>query len=306
MSTVSVVMISYNHEKYIEDAIRGVFNQKTDFDIELILSNDCSTDNTDGIIRNLIPQAPEHVIVKYTRHEKNLGMMQNFIRTLQQVTSKYTAICDGDDYWTDPLKLSKQYHFLENNPSFKFCFHDASNFLESQNKFIDIVDLDKHDHLSEANKNILFKRLGGSFPTSSAFFLTEILNPFPHFFSIFNVTDSPLILAALLKGKVGFLKEKMSVYRTTSDNWSAKNNLFENKWKNYNQKIITIDNFDRETNFIFTNELMLSKNNLNYQIIFAYFKLYKSKSKRVKFLAKNYKFLDFRNRIKVLIRLITI
>lgn len=306
MSRVSVVMISYNHEEYIEEAIKGVFNQKTDFDIEFILSNDSSTDKTDDIIKTLIPQAPEHITVKYTCHEKNLGMMQNFIWALQQVKTRYTAICDGDDYWTDPLKLSKQHQFLENNPDFKFCFHDASNFVESQNKFINIVDLDKHEHLSEANKNILFKRLGGSFPTSSAFFLNEILTPFPNFFSFFNVTDSPLILAALLKGKVGFLKEKMSVYRTTSDNWSAKNNLFENKWKNYNQKIITIDNFDRETNFIFTNELMLSKNNLNYQIIFAYFKLYKSKFQRVKFLAKNYKFLDFRNRIKVLFRLISI
>ncbi|WP_312825297.1 glycosyltransferase [Epilithonimonas sp.] len=304
METISVVMITYNHENYIEEAIQSILLQKVDCTIDFIISNDNSSDNSHNIIENLIKNVPENFVINYTYHSENLGMMPNFIWALQQARGKYIAICDGDDYWIDSLKLSKQLQFLEENKDFSFCFHNAKNFIEKENRFVDIVDLDKHTHLSEANNKILFKRLGGAFPTSSAFFKAEYLQPFPEYFKLFNVTDSPLILTGLLNGKIGYSSEKMSVYRTTLENWSAKNNLFENKWKNYQYKIETIESFDELTNRKFNNQLKLSKDHLNYQIIYAYFKINPEKSKRFRFVRNNYQYLSLKNSLKIIIRLL--
>ena len=79
--TVSICMITYNHAKYIEEAINGVLIQKTDFDIELVISNDNSTDNTDSIIKSVIEEKDHNKIIKYFKQERNLGMMNNFMFT---------------------------------------------------------------------------------------------------------------------------------------------------------------------------------------------------------------------------------
>lgn len=123
---VSVVMITYAHENYILQAIEGVLMQEYQGEIELIISNDKSPDGTDVIIKKTIEYHPRGNWIKYTRHEKNLGMMPNFIWAQQQAMGKYIAICEGDDYWTDPLKLQKQVDFLEANINFVACQHDRN------------------------------------------------------------------------------------------------------------------------------------------------------------------------------------
>lgn len=115
---VSVVMITYGQENYIREAIEGVLMQSCDFEIELIVANDCSPDNTDTVIQDIIQNNSNGCWIRYFKQEKNIGMMPNFIFALQQATSKYIALCDGDDYWTDPLKLQKQVDFLEENPDY--------------------------------------------------------------------------------------------------------------------------------------------------------------------------------------------
>ncbi len=111
--TVSVCMITYNHEKYISQAIEGVLIQKCNFSVELVIGEDCSTDNTKNICNEY---ARTNSNIKLLPSEKNIGIMPNFIRTLQACTGKYIALCEGDDYWTDPYKLQKQVDFLERNP----------------------------------------------------------------------------------------------------------------------------------------------------------------------------------------------
>lgn len=115
---VSVCMITYAHEDYIRQAIEGVLMQECDFELELILANDCSPDGTDEVIQQIIKDNPRASIINYIKHEKNLGMMPNFIFALQQCKGKYIALCEGDDYWIDPLKLQKQVNFLENNSEY--------------------------------------------------------------------------------------------------------------------------------------------------------------------------------------------
>lgn len=122
---VSVIMITYNHEKYIEEAVNGVLMQKTNFDYELIVANDQSTDQTDNVIKRILLEHPLSGRVHYIEREKNIGMVANFIDTTKQSRGKYIALCEGDDYWTDPLKLQKQVNFLEKNIQYSMVCHNA-------------------------------------------------------------------------------------------------------------------------------------------------------------------------------------
>jgi len=121
---VSVVMITYNHEEYIADAINGVLNQICDFSIELIIANDCSQDKTDEVVR-AFSNHPNYHWIKYTRHTKNKGMMANFVWALNQASGNYIALCEGDDYWTDWKKLKRQINFLDENREYSGVFHNV-------------------------------------------------------------------------------------------------------------------------------------------------------------------------------------
>lgn len=115
---VSVDMITYMHAAYISEAIEGVLMQETNFEFELIIADDCSPDNTEAVVRDIINNHPKGHLIKYFRHENNVGMNANASFAINQCTGKYIAICEGDDYWTDPLKLQKQVDFLEAKPTY--------------------------------------------------------------------------------------------------------------------------------------------------------------------------------------------
>ena len=120
--TVSVCMISYNHGKFIAQAIESILSQKADFSIELIIGDDCSTDDTFEICKAYARKDPR---VKLLSREKNLGVMPNFSRTLQACTGKYVAVCEGDDYWSDPRKLAIQVAFLDSHPNYGGAAHQS-------------------------------------------------------------------------------------------------------------------------------------------------------------------------------------
>ena len=128
---VSVIMITYNHEKYIKQAIEGVFIQKCDFEIEFIISNDCSTDDTHEVIQKLITNYTGEINIRYYNHKKNKGVIPNSTWSLSQANGKYIALCEGDDYWTDPLKLQKQVGFLEENEDIGLVSTLRENFTQS-------------------------------------------------------------------------------------------------------------------------------------------------------------------------------
>lgn len=136
---VSVCMITYNHQDYIVEALEGVFKQQSDFVIELILSNDCSTDQTHQKITNFLENnTPSNIKIKYFNHTDNLGMMPNFKFALEQCNGKYIALCEGDDYWTDQHKLQKQVDFLEQHKQYGLCSHNAEeiDFKKPEEKII--------------------------------------------------------------------------------------------------------------------------------------------------------------------------
>lgn len=128
--TVSVVMITYGHENFIEEAINGVLMQQCNFDVELIIADDESPDDTEKVIKTIIKNHSKGHWIKYTKHITNKGMQENFVWALNQCTGKYIAICEGDDYWTVPFKLQKQFDFLEKNENHGLISTQRSNFNE--------------------------------------------------------------------------------------------------------------------------------------------------------------------------------
>lgn len=119
---VSVGIITYNHEKFIRQCLEGVMMQQTNFPFEVIIGEDCSTDNTRKIIEEYTERYPG--IIKPIYQEVNVGGARNAYEfCYPKLTGKYIAMCEGDDFWTDPLKLQKQVDFLEKNPDCVMCFH---------------------------------------------------------------------------------------------------------------------------------------------------------------------------------------
>ena len=127
MNKVSVIVLTYNQESFIEKNLQGIFMQQVNFTIELIICDDCSQDKTVFIIEEYIKHKPSHIEIKFTSQKKNLGSTPNFYFALQQCTGKYLAFCEGDDYWTDENKLQIQYDFLEGNKDYSMCFHQVRN-----------------------------------------------------------------------------------------------------------------------------------------------------------------------------------
>lgn len=126
---ISVCMITYNHEYYVVDAIKSILSQKGDFDLEIVIGDDCSTDNTPDILLEFQKQYP--AIIKLNLRTKNVGVNKNFAETLFSCTGKYIAILEGDDYWIDECKLQKQLNFLETNSNYVLVYSGAIAFNEN-------------------------------------------------------------------------------------------------------------------------------------------------------------------------------
>lgn len=213
---VTVVMITYGHENYIEKAIHGVFMQKTSFPVELIIANDCSPDNTDDVVENLLALAPLNITVKYTRHKNNLGMISNFVWALKQGTGKFIAVCEGDDYWTDPLKLQKQVDFLEKNDKYVLSFTQR-----------DILNNDILEITEPLNNKTSFCKTeipSIYVPTLTVVF-RNLMNKMPDQMND-KIIDGSLFLFLSQFGLFHCLPEKTAVYRKHDDGmWSGNSNL---------------------------------------------------------------------------------
>ncbi len=121
---VSICCLTYNHERFIEDAIRGFLIQETDFPFEIVIHDDASTDKTQEIIRNfciLYPMLIKPIFQAVNQYSRGINPGIEFL--LPAATGKYVALCEGDDYWTDKGKIKKQALYLESNPGYSMSSH---------------------------------------------------------------------------------------------------------------------------------------------------------------------------------------
>ena len=129
---VSVMMLVYNHEQYLAQALESILTQKGDFTFEIVIGDDCSTDSSPAILSSYQSKYPE--IIKVINHRKNVGAMNNHKSLTAACSGKYVAICEGDDYWTDENKLQLQLNLLELNTSLSFCCHRVDYLLEDEKR----------------------------------------------------------------------------------------------------------------------------------------------------------------------------
>jgi len=245
---VSVCMITYGHEKFIVEAINGVLMQECNFEIELIIANDFSLDNTNKIVNSFIETHPRGHFIKYTMHSKNMGMMPNFIWALEKCKGKYTALCEGDDYWTDPLKLQKQIDFLENNKDYILSFHDVNvnNTRKNSINNYRMIGFLKNNNLETED---LLKPW--FIPTCSVVFRKSEKFSLPKWFHLSANGDMALLLLLSLEGKFKYLNEIMGVYRMHDNGISVSYTGYSNIFS----KIHLYQNFNEYTNKKFETKL---------------------------------------------------
>ncbi len=136
MIKVSVCITTYNLEKYIEQTLNSILSQKTSFDFEILVGDDCSTDGTREILLAYKERFPEKI--KLHLQQKNVGVNKNDYDLIYLAHGEYIAWCDGDDYWIDEYKLEKQVRILDENPQYS-CVHTLwRNFYEQESRFEDV------------------------------------------------------------------------------------------------------------------------------------------------------------------------
>ena len=237
---VSVCMITYNHEKFIGDAIEGVLMQKTNFPIELIIGEDCSTDNTRKIVLEYADKYPN--IIRPLLPEKNLGMMNNFIVTMQTATGKYIALCEGDDYWTDPYKLQKQVDFLEGNEEFGLVCSNFSVLHENSKKIVTDSYIGFVENDSDIDFNSLLKK--NTIGTLTTCFRSEILSSYYDEIKDCNLWllgDYPIWLFISESFKIKKFNSNTAVYRLLDE--SATNIKEYSKSIRFNVSIMQIKEY---------------------------------------------------------------
>ncbi len=249
---VSVVCNAYNHELYIRDALDGFLMQKTSFPFEVLIHDDASTDNTAAIIREYEEKYPDIIKPIYqTENQYSKGL--EFIAKFQysRVKGKYVAFCEGDDYWTDPLKLQKQYDIMEQHPEVDICAHGADVVEADTKRFLDDLCPDVAKKLKEpymiltTGQVIACKGRHTFVATNSLLCRKELNDNVPKFREYFPF-DATFRIHGSLRGGMLYLQDKMSVYRKLAKgSWTSRtgNNLTKLKEtvKQFNTALTMLD-----------------------------------------------------------------
>lgn len=217
---VSVAMITYNHESFIAKAIESVLTQETNFEIELIIAEDCSTDHTREIVQDYHQRHPN--TIKLLLPDHNLGARQNSIAVLEACTGKYTALLEGDDYWTDPCKLQMQVDYMDSHPDCSICCHRAGIFYDGTPDDAFSSYWPAGVIPADTGLNDLL-RDGDYIPTCSALLRRALVSKLPAWYARMPVGDWPLMILHAQHGHIHFLNRVMAAYRRhpggVTSNW---------------------------------------------------------------------------------------
>lgn len=229
---VSIVCITYNHEKMIERALQGFVNQKTNFPFEAIIADDCSTDNSPSIIQKYAKEYP--AIIKPILRDKNIGSLPNYRDAVSKANGQYLATCDGDDYWTDEFKLAKQVEFMDTHPDFSMCCHPfVQTYLDGSSPDIIISPWDFVSEEAKARGYLTFQDFFPINPVGSltAFYRWDLVQELPTWMENYKIADLVMHLLHADKGKVGVLEDVMSVYQRHAGGVWFQNDTIEHTHK---------------------------------------------------------------------------
>ena len=234
---VSVKVAAYNHERYIAQCIEGILMQKTDFPFEIIIGEDCSTDRTRQIV--LAYQEKYPAIIRILLSDQNIGAGQNILRIQQACRGKYGAMCEGDDYWIDPLKLQKQVDLMEAHPDLSMCFHNALILNDSTAAAQIFFAAPPKAELDFADVCWI------KTPTASVMARNDILNSLPAWRTDIWSGDLLARLWCAHHGHLGYIDEIMSVYRVHAAGVTAA--MHNRQAEARKQEVFLYEQLDKET-----------------------------------------------------------
>lgn len=288
MIKVSVLIITYNQKNFIRKAIDSALAQQTSFPFEILVGDDFSKDGTREIIQEYEQQYPGKVIG--VLHPRNMGKNGgiNFLETLRRARGEYYALMDGDDYWTDSLKLQKQVDFLDAHPECSTVFHNAvityedgtpSHLLNTpdQPPFYTVEDLIGEDEVW--------------FMATSSTMYRNILKEYPAWFRESSSGDIPRLILMAKLGKIGYLPDVMSVYRKNRGGASFADNYTDEVF--LRNRIQMYRDINRELNYRF--DKTLQKNIARYYRMMLDAKQYKDSYFRRAFYAMKYLYMAHPN-----------
>jgi glycosyltransferase involved in cell wall biosynthesis len=235
---VSVHIITYQHVKYIREAIESVLMQQTNFPFEVIIGDDESTDGTREICKEYAEKYSSKIRLFLHKRENNIAISGNpshifqYIYNTFQLRGKYISICSGDDFWTDPNKLQVQVDFLEGHHDYSICAHD-SNIVNYKSEVVSYrmykSEMLNKEYKDEYQLEEIFE--GATFHTSSVLFRKNDLNIPAFAYIIQDITSEDYVLFLMLadKGPVKILSEVMSTYRKHKESITGSHNQFIDK-----------------------------------------------------------------------------
>jgi len=253
---ITVCVLCYNHEEFIADCLEGILTQKGRFKIELIIADDCSLDKTIEVIESYMYRfTKKGIIVNLLTSTKNIGAHKNAEGFRKYFTGDFIAVCDGDDYWIDPLKLQAQIEFLYSHPSCSSCFHDLLLFDQNSQKFSLHPSQQRLTTNFLTTKDIILDYSIGN--ASSCMYNAKLIQRNPCDYTVnedwnFNIYYSQF-------GPIGHLNEIMSVYRQHDKGiWSGLSKI-----EQMEGLIIEIDRFNKYLGFRYDTEFKQLKKQVN-------------------------------------------
>jgi Glycosyltransferases involved in cell wall biogenesis len=217
---VSVLVTTYNHEKYIAQALDSVLMQQTNFDYEIVIAEDCSTDRTRSIVLDFQRQNPRKI--RLVLPAKNLGCGGNrvFAQAFELAQGEHVALLDGDDYWISPRKLQMQVEFLEAHPDCTLCFHNAMRIYEDGNRASLLYNPADQKRISVLEDILQSNFIAGCTPMIRK----EVLGGFPEWYYELLWGDWSLYILCAQYGKIGYIDEILGIYRIHREGlWSRYN-----------------------------------------------------------------------------------
>jgi glycosyltransferase involved in cell wall biosynthesis len=204
---VSVLLTTYNHEKWVAQAIESVLMQQTNFDYEIVIMEDASTDGTRDIAVDYQRRYPEKI--RLILSEKNKCDNTNFMTAWRTSRSEYVAVLDGDDYWVSDHKLQKQADYLDTHPGFAVCFHNVTGFSEATKRM-----LWNYNPPDQKEVSTLEDLWAGNFIAGCSPMLRGgVFGELPEWYATAQWGDWPLLILAAQHGKIGYIDEVMGAYR---------------------------------------------------------------------------------------------
>lgn len=243
---VSVICDAYNHGPFIRDALEGFVLQRTNFKYEVLIHDDASTDNTADIIREYEKKYPELIKPIYqTQNQYSKGVNITQIYNLPRLKGQYVALCEGDDYWTDPFKLQKQFDAMEAHPEIDICAHAASKIRASNGQIL--ASIAPCDRKTVFSTEEVIAGGGGFVATNSLFYRRKLLENQPNFRKQ-CLLDYSLQIQGSLRGGMLYLSDNMSVYRVlVPGSWTVRMNNSKYTDGQRNKIKSMLDMVDQET-----------------------------------------------------------